>query len=131
MLSPAVRVLSTVGLLACYACVSAVRVLPAVRVLSAVPRAVLQKMPGCLSTMDVKKVVRVQKVKKPPRRVVSTRGHQQRRRSLQSVSQRLWKFGPTLAVMCTVWAYCCMLVVKLVRCGKIHTFSVCVHVCAK
>ena len=63
MLSPAVRVLSAVGLLACYACVSAVRVLPAVRVLSAVPRAVLQKMPGCLSTMDVKKVVRVQKVK--------------------------------------------------------------------
>ena len=31
---------------------SAVRVLPAVRVLSAAPRAVLKEMPGCLSTMD-------------------------------------------------------------------------------
>ena len=33
----------------------------------------------------------------------------------------------TLAVMCTVGAYCCMLVVKVVRFGKIHVFSVCVR----
>ena len=44
---------------------------------------------------------------------------------VHSETQRLWKLGQTLAVMCTVRGYCCTLVVTFVRCRKTHVFSVC------